>query len=348
VARILSTALLALLLLSCRIAAADDARPRRALALGYVETLRGGAGVADLNYAALDVIAHGFLFPDADGRVLESPNFERYRREGIVERAHRAKKRIVASVGGATLSGSFAAVAASPEKRGALVKGLLAEVRACGYDGVDVDWEFPAAADRAGFTALLRELHRAFKDASPDLVVMFGTSPGYFLDSYDFPALAAASDYAVCMGYDWNNPANGPMTSAARQWTAGGSVIEASARGALDLILERGYPAEKLLLGIPLYSPARAPAPARSWFEVRERWLALDPAPEAASREALIDGAYWNTPRAIRAKLEAVLTRDGSVLAGGAVIGGVAVWELGHEGAAHDLTDAIRTWLDAH
>jgi chitinase len=324
--------------------AGDSTGPaHRPLVLGYVETPRGGATARDLNLAAVDVVIHAFLYPDAEGAVRESESFARTSREGIAAAARAAGKRIFASVGGATLSGSFGPLAASPDLRRRFARALAEKVRALGYDGVDLDWESPSVDERASFTALVREVRAALRAISPDLALVFGTGPGWSLDSYDFAALADATDLCILFGYDWNNPANGPLTTSAHQWTAGGSVIEASVRGALDHVIARGYPPAKLVMGIPFYSSGK---PQRSWYEVRGTWLARDPAPDPAFREALIEGAYWNTPRAIEAKLDGVLTRSGSVLTGGAVLGGVAVWELGHEGRAGDLSGAIRAWIE--
>jgi GH18 family chitinase len=295
-------------------------------------------------------VIHGFLVPELDGSVSETSNFALYRQSGIADRTHGAGRRILASVGGATQSANFPAIAADATKRGALVSSLLERVLSWGYDGVDVDWEFPStSAQKAAFTLLLQEIYAAFKSASPDLVVTFGISTGYYLDYYDFAALRDASDFGIYFGYDWNNPANGPIVNGGTLTTAGGSLIQSSVKGALDFVFGRGYPADKLVLAIPFYSSS----PASSWYAVRGAWLSGVQAngpylPDAQYREVLLGGKWWTTPEAVTAKLDAVLQGSTSVLAGGAALRGVAFWEFGHEGGFTDLSDALRAWLESH
>ncbi|MHC4393397.1 MAG: glycosyl hydrolase family 18 protein, partial [Planctomycetota bacterium] len=320
------------------------AEARDAIALGYVETLRGGMTVNDVNYAAVDFVVHAFLFPDASGSLQQSFNFTRFRNQGIVGLAHAAGARIVVSVGGATSSQNLSAVAADPTRRNTMITQIVAFMQANDYDGVDLDWEFPAnAADRQNFTTLMTELFQAVKAADPDLTVMFGVSTGFFLDRYDFAALTAVSDYALYFGYDWNNPANGPLTHPTETLTmsAGVETIEASVRGALDFILAEGYSPEKLIMGIPFYSST----PQTSWFDIRPVFQFNDPQPHPDFFEAEIEGRFWNTPKAIRAKMEAVLEAP-SILQGGDLLGGVGVWEFGHEGTIPDLSATVRDVLE--
>jgi hypothetical protein len=317
------------------------------VALGYVETLHNGMSLSDVNLQGMDILVHGFVAPDADGRIYESSNFTTYRQAGLVQLAHAAGKKILMSVGGATLSGALSAVAADSVKRGAMVTYLRARVQEWGYDGVDVDWEFPQNdADRSSFTLLMEELHQAVKSADASSLVMFGISTGYYLDYYDFAALDRVSDLALYFGYDWDNPANGPMRNTGTLTTKAGSSIESSAKGALEFILARGYPAQKLLLGMPFYSSA----PTSYWYEVRAAWSSQVASsgpfvPDATYLEVFLDGKWWTTPEAITKKMDAVLEGRTSVLDGGTVLRGVGVWELGYEGGYGDLSTAVRAWL---
>src|SRR5262245_49116854 len=110
---------------------------------GYLETLRGGLKLEDVPFGAADLVIHAFAYPDAAGVVRETENYERYRKAGVVRLAHAAGARILVGVGGASRSGNFAAVAADAARRAAFVGAIADHVRANGYDGVDIDWEFP-------------------------------------------------------------------------------------------------------------------------------------------------------------------------------------------------------------
>jgi hypothetical protein len=316
----------------------------RPVVLGYVETLHGEMQISDINIEAVDYVVHGFLWPQPDGSVDEWPNFREYREAGLAARVHAAGRKIIASAGGATLSDNFSAVAADPVKRGRFVSDVVGRVVTWGYDGVDIDWEFPYDdVDKANLTTLMRELYGALKAISPSHVLMFGISTGYWIDYYDFPELARWADYGFYFGYDWNNPANGPMTHTGIQWTAADNQVESSARGVLDFILARGFPAAKLILGMPFYSSE----PVQRWYEVRDAWARAAPlVPHERYLEVNFLNRWWTTPEAIARKMDAVLKPSASVLTGGATLGGVGFWEFGYEGKVPDLSSAIRTWID--
>ena len=321
------------------------ARARELASFGYVETLRNGMTVDTLSLAAVDVVLHAFLVPSAAGALTETLNFAAYRQAGLVARAHAAGKRIVFSLGGATGSAGFSALAASPSARAALIAAVVFRLADWGYDGVDLDWEFPqSAADRANLTRLVSELRTALRTANPRYLLCLGLSTGHALDYYDFPALGSVTDFAIYFAYDWNNPANGPLETPATFTTGGGTVLPASTKGAVDYIVAQGYPARNLLLGLPFYSSA----PVRSWYDVRALWAAGTYALHTQYREAFIAGGWWTVPDAIVAKLDATLDATRTVLASGATLGGLAVWELGHEGGFTELSDAVAGWLAVH
>ena len=64
------------------------------------------------------------------------------------------------SIGGASHSGNFPSAAATDASRQSLAQSCIAFMKQNVFDGVDIDWEFPEAADTANYTALLMELRR--------------------------------------------------------------------------------------------------------------------------------------------------------------------------------------------
>lgn len=71
------------------------------------------------------------------------------------------------------------------------------------FDGLDVDWEYPAsAADKVGFISLLTALKNAFIPKGYLLSVAVPTSE-YTLDlGYDIPGINSAVDFVNLMAYD--------------------------------------------------------------------------------------------------------------------------------------------------
>lgn len=332
-----------------------DTLPDRPLVFGYLNELRTTnahhADLALLDYDAVDVLVHGFAEPKPDGSLgYGLGKFARYR-EPLLAHAHARRKSVVMSVGGgapARLREAFAVIASNESRRGKFAVNLLRAASAWGYDGVDLDYEFPSnARERTEFTQLMQAVHAHFKAANTNYVVMFGVSPGFYLDQYEWAKLAACADFAFYFGYDWKNPANGPMANpGTAQWLSGGyEKIEASARGALGYVMARGFPADKLVCGLPFYSSAND-----SWPVLRDIWatnrLWFSNAIDAAALEVNFAGRWWTTPDCLRRKMSAVLDAAQSALTNRAVLRGVGFWEFGHQDAARpDLTRAIKDWF---
>ena len=67
------------------------------------------------------------------------------------------------SIGGAGHSANFSTAAATASSRQTLAASCVSFMKTNGFDGIDIDWEFPAAADTANFTALLTALWSALQ-----------------------------------------------------------------------------------------------------------------------------------------------------------------------------------------
>ena len=88
----------------------------------------------------------------------------------LVKQAHLAEKRIILVVGGAKDYGAFAAMVAEPTDRTSFVRNLVAFVMEHGYDGVNIDWEFPqTSADRQNLSVLMAELRAGLDATGRDL-----------------------------------------------------------------------------------------------------------------------------------------------------------------------------------
>src|SRR5271155_3339465 len=74
---------------------------------------------------------------------------------------------VLISVGGASHSTNFSAASADAATRAQLAQSSVQFMAQNGFDGIDIDWEFPGAVDSQNFTALLAEL-RSQLDAQGD------------------------------------------------------------------------------------------------------------------------------------------------------------------------------------
>jgi len=172
------------------------------------------------------------------------------------------------SVGGWTWSGNFASVAATDASRKAFATSCADFMETYGFDGIDVDWEYPVsgglttgtAADTANYTLLMKEmraeLDRREAAAGQDYLLTIATGAGPDkVANLDVPGLANTLDWINLMAYDYNG--------AWAKTTGHNAALERSAAdngplgwdvlSSVDAYLATGMPSDKLVLGVPLY-----------------------------------------------------------------------------------------------
>ncbi|TLD14866.1 hypothetical protein PspLS_10880, partial [Pyricularia sp. CBS 133598] len=112
-------------------------------------------------------------------------------------------------------------IVSSESKRAKFIDKLKTFMTRYGFDGVDLDWEYPGEPDRGGkpddgvnFTKLLREMRKAFDGMAGGHKEITFTAPTsyWYLRHFDIKASAEAADAVNVMAYDlhgiWdaNNP----------------------------------------------------------------------------------------------------------------------------------------------
>ena len=320
--------------------------PSGPLSFGYIYNLQelGGTSVfSTMPYANVDVVVHAFVTADSAGNVVGVDHFDSYRAAGLVDAVHAAGKKIVLSLGGAGSTWQMAELIGTPAQA-TFVTNVANKIEEWGYDGVDFDFEFPGNnCTPAEFTDFLQKLKDAVKAKNPNHLVMFGISPGWWLQSYEWAALGSIADYGFYFCYDWKNPERGPMTKPGTSFNMqGGQAIEGSCRGALDYVLGAGFPANRMIVGLPFAANGGAP--------YRNASAAVKSGTPDPNSMEVSDGAggWWPNVAGTTMKVNAVLDPAQSVLANGATVAGVGFWEWGEENATSgaDLSTAIRTRLD--
>jgi hypothetical protein len=305
---------------------------------GYVETIYGGAGVADLDLGPVTHVIDAFVLPERDGRLRPVNNLPR---RDLIDRCHAEGRLVLVSVGGGTVPAEmFAGVAGRERYRERFVTDLVRFAVEAGYDGVDIDWEFPEPDQRSLYVELIRRLRAEMTAAGwqtaqgGPALLMYGVSTGYWLNGYDFRELATLTDYAVYFGYDFRNPALGPWMHYEMMWPKGADEpMEASVSAVVAEIARRGYPAGQILVGLPFYTSS-----GRPWTAVRGDAQVARARLHPLYLEKNVGGEWVNDAEAIRAKAAAALADN---VAAGRPAGGVAVWQLGHQGPWNELTGAI-------
>ena len=219
-----------------------------------------------LNYAFAKVAEDGSVVP-CDPHA-DSINFPKL---ALLKQKHPHLKTLI-SIGGATDSDGFPTMAANEKKRNRFVTSTVQFIRQHGFDGADLDWEFPEEADKGNFTRLLAELRAAVDSAglqdgkTYELSIASGSS-GYTLKGTDLEAIHPYLDHINLMAYDYhglwskttnfNAPLSGSSTDPEDRpddsnelWVEGslGIYLRDLNNPSNDLV-----PRKKLVIGIPFY-----------------------------------------------------------------------------------------------
>jgi len=210
--------------------------------------------------------------PSVSGVAYAGPMFGNFAAIQQLKQLH-PRLKVLMSIGGASAANTaaFATAAGTAAGRQALaascidmfVKGNVAPgISAPGlFDGFNIDWEFPGAADTQNFTALLAEFRNQLKALSTttgkSYVMSFdGPAGSQNYVNIDLKAAANQVDFITVDGYNyagsWDTQTNdaSPLFDSRKDPLFGqGLDIDAT----VNAYLKAGVPPRKYTMGVPLY-----------------------------------------------------------------------------------------------
>lgn len=205
-----------------------------------------GYDATHIPYDRLTHICHAFVIPNPDGSLQVPAN---YLESALIPSAHAAGVKVLVSVGGAgSGSNGFSALASSAVARANFASQLKAFLLANGYDGVDIDWEYPGSGDTANLTLMVQMLRSTFSTAPnphPEWLLSAAVPPSYMTNNYDLTSLKTVLNYFNVMTYDYA----GPWSAASGE----NAPLNATSADIQDWISTRGVPASQINFGLPFY-----------------------------------------------------------------------------------------------
>ncbi|KAI1393197.1 glycoside hydrolase family 18 protein [Hypoxylon trugodes] len=170
------------------------------------------------------------------------------------------------SVGGGSGSAEFPDVAADPKRRATFADSCRQFVDQYEFDGVDLDWEHPTTAEEGeNYLALLNDLRDVLPSSQYLLATALPTGE-YCLKHINVKAAAQLLDTLNLMAYDFNGPWTDVSGHHAQLLPPPGRKDEVdpalrnSCHIGVDRLLSRGFPASKIVLGVPVYARSFAGA----------------------------------------------------------------------------------------
>ncbi len=297
--------------------------------VGYFPNYRNLAEVPDVKFRMCNVVNYAFFGVNSSG-TLTVNNASLVTQVIAKVKANNAKAFLSINDGAA---GNFKNMAATASGRNNFIKDVMAKVRQYGFEGVDIDWEYPRTDDgtHVTFTALMKELSDSLHKDGKYLTaaITSGKYAGPIRDAIqnevfayaDWFNIMAYDDFSTTAPYKHHSDYNLAVT-ALNYW-----------------LNTRSMPKEKAVLGFPAYGRASGMTQAGTTMGYREI-LAKGGSPLSDSAMVTSTGfanpymIYYNGQPTV--KLKAILAKQ--------IANGIMIWELWHD--APDANSLLKAACD--
>jgi chitinase len=192
-----------------------------------------------IDYSKYTILNYAFLKPEVDGSI---SLFDSWADENLllgqndwvnggyvpntslISNAHMNGVKVLPSIGGWTLSNNFPGIAADPTKRATFAQACVDLIQTYGFDGIDLDWEYPGFADHGGtpqdfqnFALLLQAVRTAIDNygssiGKPMLLTAAVGAAADKMDDVDWANVELLLDIINLMSYDffgtWDSETN--------------------------------------------------------------------------------------------------------------------------------------------
>lgn len=248
--------------------------PSAKVVSGYYASWAAYSGYTPLNIPAsqLTVVNYAFANIGTDLKIaLGDPSIDptNFTQLNELKKTYPTLKTLI-SIGGWEGSGRFSDAALTDASRTAFADSVVAFIKQYGFNGVDIDWEYPVSGglstnikrpeDKTNFTLLLQKLREKLNaqqalDGKQYLLTIAGGAGSAYTANTELSKIGSIIDYANLMTYDihgsWDTytdlsaPLYTPTESTPQyKWSADASVKAWTAAG---------FPAAKIVLGVPFY-----------------------------------------------------------------------------------------------
>jgi len=311
----------------------------------------------DFDLETFTHINHAFAWPNEQGGIeATSGTFD----ATIADHIHNNNRKFLLSLGGWGTADGFAAATSTYELRSIFISNILDKFISYGYDGADIDWEYPQTNEqRNNLSLFIAELDSVLDESDPELLITMALPTSNWAGQwYDMNSLNQHVDFFNAMTYDihgsWSSHAghNSPLYQSP-PGDADGSVQT----GINYLVNTRGLPENKINMGIPFWGKKYNASTINGYFtgsvtDLRyydivelinngwsSHWDDIAKCPYLINTDTSQIITYDN-PLSIQYKCEFAQTRN---------LGGVMVWAIGYDDneSEESLTGAINThWLN--
>ncbi|KAK2471436.1 Chitinase 1 [Fusarium oxysporum f. sp. albedinis] len=180
----------------------------------------------------------------------------------LLKKANR-KLKVMLSIGGWTWSTNFPAAASSATTRATFAKSAVTLMKDWGFDGIDVDWEYPANSTDANNMVLLLQAVRKELDAYSkkyasgyhfQLSIAAPAGPNNY-NKLKMKELGAVLDHVNLMAYDYAGSWSAYSGHQANKYanSKNPNATPFNTNQAVKAYINGGVPSRKMVLGMPIY-----------------------------------------------------------------------------------------------
>ena len=342
--------------------------------MGYYPNYARLSGFTPLNIAASKLTHINYAFADISSQnkiVMSNLNVDM---QNFAELRQLKKKypqlKTLISVGGWDYSKNFSNAAATAASRETFAQSCVDFIVAHGFDGVDLDWEYPVSGgvagnsnrpeDKQNFTKLLQAIRNKLNqqskiDGRPYYLTIAGGAGTDYLNKIEPSAVASLVDYIFIMGYDMHGPWDKYADLNAPLYTPSESSpqYKFSVADSVSAYLNRGVSASKLVLGMPfygyrytvasgggLYSPYSS-AKSISYDTIVSSYLSDSSYTKMYHYEAMVPYLSGGTTFISYDDPDSITDKTSFAMSKG--LAGVGAWALNHDRSAVLLSSAYNT-----
>jgi chitinase len=327
--------------------------------------------VGDIPAQDLTHIIYAFVLPSASGECasvnapVDAANFQ----DLLALKARYPALKSLISIGGAGSGSQFDPVVASDASLAHFVQSCVALMQANGFDGIDVDWEYPATSQKDAFTALITAFRVALdaegKPAARHYLLTMAAPAGpWRMSVVANRQVLAALDWVNLLTYDYYGSWSKSTGFNAPLYTTAQDPQGLSLDSSVQNYLAAGVPAGKLVVGVPfygqgwqgvpdaaqgLYQPFTAPAVGKwgngsfDYRELAENYLGK--LPRYWDDQAKVPWLYdpqqglmisYDDPESVGYKADYIREHG---------LGGAMIWQISADDAGHSLLKALKVHL---
>lgn len=223
----------------------------------------------DVDHNLCTHIVYGFAVLDRESLTIKThdswADIDNRFYERVVDHKRRGTK-VTLALGGwnDSLGDKYSKLVRSASSRRQFVKHAVEFIEKHNFDGLDLDWEYPVCwqvdckkgfpDEKEGFAELVKELAVEFRPRKWLLSAAVSPSKMVIDAGYDVPVLAEYFDWIAVMTYDFHGHWDKQTGHVAPLYYYPGDTYDYfNANFSINYWIEKGAPASKLVMGMPLY-----------------------------------------------------------------------------------------------